>query len=55
MSTYIVAMAVVPAEYEVTRFKDGKRVFGAWTSTYDEAGRNQILNVSTIYDMKERN
>ena len=47
MSTYTVAMAVVPKEYEVTRFKDGKRVLGAWTSTYDEARRNRILNVST--------
>ena len=47
MSTYIVAMAVVPKEYEVTRLNDGKRESSVWTSTYNEDKRNQILNMGT--------
>ena len=44
MSTYTLAMAVVPKKYDVMKIKDGKRVLGVWTRTYDEEQRNRILN-----------
>ena len=61
MSTYIVAMAVIPKEYDVSKVNVGKRTLGVWSNTYDEVQRNQILNVTVqlisyfenYFDIKE--
>ena len=49
MSTYTLAMAVVPKKYDVTKIKDGKRVLGVWTRTYDEEQRNRVLNETVSF------